>query len=105
MGRKVYNKLVRDRIPDIIAFNGGAAVTRVLNDEEFAESLKEKLVEEAREFLASGSVEELADGFQVILAILEERGVSLDELEEMRRRKAVERGGFQERLFLTYVDE
>lgn len=104
MGTKEYNKLVRDRIPDIISQNGGTAITKTLNDEEYAKCLKEKLAEEVQEFLSSDSVEELADIFQVILAILDKRGIPFERFEEMLHQKAREKGEFKDRLFLVCVD-
>ena len=38
-------------------------------------------------------------------AICVARGYSLDELEAMRAKKADERGGFKEKIFLEHVEE
>ena len=63
---RVYKKLVRDKIPEIIMAKGNSAVTRLLSDEEFSESLKRKLCEEVNEYLADGTVDELADIYERI---------------------------------------
>ncbi len=103
MSTKQFNKLVRDRIPDIISLNGEIAITKVLTYEQFRICINEKLKEEVQEFLLSGSVEELVDIFQVILTILEQRGISFDEFEAMRQQKAIEKGEFKKRIFLSCV--
>lgn len=105
MSTKNYNKLVRDRIPDIINSKGNIAVTRTLTHEEFAKCLNEKLTEEIQEFLLTNDIEELADVFQVILAILDERGISFEQFEKLRQQKALKNGEFKERIFLTCVVE
>ena len=96
----VYRKLVRDRIPELINRNGGEAHTRRLSDEEFATALARKLVEEAEEFIATPTVEELADVLEVVHALATATGSSLEEVEAIRRSKAAERGGFDQRLLL-----
>lgn len=100
---KVYKKLVRDKIPEIIISKGDSAITRILSDEEFSESLKSKLCEEVNEFLSDGTVEELADIYEVLMAILEHRGISFESFEELRNKKVLEKGGFSQRIFLDSV--
>lgn len=102
---KVYKKLVRDKIPEIITSRGNTAITRVLTDEEFSEHLTKKLFEEVQEFLLDGTVEELADIYEVILAILRQKNVTFESFEEVRNQKLMERGGFSERVFLDAVIE
>lgn len=100
---KVYKKLVRDKIPEIITAKGDSAITRILSDEEFSEALKRKLYEELNEFLTDGTVEELADIYEVLLALLEHMGFSFESFEELRNRKALEKGRFSQRIFLDSV--
>lgn len=104
MSTKWYNKLVRDRIPDIINSGGEMAITKVLPYEQFVRCLNKKLIEEVQEFLTSNSVEELVDVFQVILTILDEHGISFNQFEEMRKKKAIEKGEFKKRFFLVCVE-
>lgn len=98
-----YPKLVRDRIPELIRRNGGAPQTRRLSDEEFAAALARKLVEEAEEFAATPTAEELADVLEVVYALAGRIGISIDQVETIRRAKAAERGTFDKRLLLESV--
>lgn len=98
-----YNKLVRDRIPEIIEKSGKYAVIEILDDTTYKKLLDKKLGEELLEYLDSGSVEELADLLEVILAILDYKGVSFQEFENMRLQKAEERGAFRKRILLKEV--
>ena len=98
-----YDKLIRDRIPEIIADNGQTARVRVLNGDEYLAKLDEKLGEELAEYLADGDVGELADLLEVIYAAALVRGCSADQLDEIRRKKAEERGAFAEKLLLEEV--
>ena len=103
---KVYNKLVRDKIPEIIAAdNGATCVTRVLDDEEYLNALNSKLQEELNEYLESGAVEELADLEEVLKAILEIKQVSYEEFENIRKMKVEKRGAFRDKIFLESVNE
>ncbi len=101
---KVHNKLVRDKIPEIIKESGRTPVTHILSDEEYIEALETKLNEEVAEYQADKNLEEMADVLEVLQAICVARGYSLEELEDMRRKKADERGGFGEKVFLEYVE-
>ena len=101
---KTYNKLVRDRIPEIIEASGHKCETRVLSDDEYLVELKNKLQEEVNEFLESGSVEELADIIEVVHSLSAQSGSSIESVEEIRSNKADERGGFKEKIFLNTVE-
>ncbi|OYT31205.1 MAG: phosphoribosyl-ATP pyrophosphohydrolase [Thermofilum sp. ex4484_79] len=96
-------KLVRDNIPQIIKDMGKIPVTRIASEEEFWEKLKEKLKEEIEEFLENEKIEELADILQVIYEIAKLKGISLEELEAVRKRKEKERGGFNKRIILVEI--
>lgn len=95
-----YNKLVRDKIPDLIVGRGGKPVTRILDADAYRWELRRKLQEEVAEFGASGEVEELADVLEVVYALAAAEGVSQFQLEEKRKRKRRERGGFDRRILL-----
>lgn len=101
---KVYNKLVRDKIPEIIEVDGKTCKIRILSDEEYIASLEAKLNEEVAEYQADKNLEEMADVIEVLQAICIARGYSLDELEALRAKKANERGGFADKIFLEYVE-
>ena len=102
---KIYNKLVRDKIPDIIQAKGEKAVVREIPQENMMECLKKKLFEEVQEYLEAGNVEELADILEVFLAILDNTGLTYEELDKLRIQKATARGGFSKRIYLEYVVE
>ena len=99
----VYNKLVRDRIPEIIEKSGKSCVTRILGDDEYIKMLDTKLDEELNEYHKDQNIEELADLLEVIRACTIARGYSLQELEDIRRKKADERGIFSDRIMLIEV--
>ncbi len=100
---KVYNKLVRDKIPQIIVASGKVPVTKTVDTEEFQELLKEKLLEEVEEFLETEETDELADIFEVMLSIAKSRGISWAEIEMQAEKKRKERGGFEEKIVLQEV--
>lgn len=102
---KVYNKLVRDRIPEIIERSGNECKTRVLTDAEYIKMLDEKLGEELIEYRKDQNIEELADLMEVIFALAVARGYTLEELEAVRAEKAEKRGGFEKKLLLIETVE
>ncbi|MDQ0246167.1 putative house-cleaning noncanonical NTP pyrophosphatase (MazG superfamily) [Bacillus fengqiuensis] len=105
----VYNKLVRDRIPEIIKTSGKVYRTRVLMEEEYISELRKKAQEELNEYISSQTneqaIEELADLLEVVYALAAAHSSSREELEEVRKMKAEKRGGFQERIFLIDVED
>lgn len=104
-----YNKLVRDKIPQVIQSTGKSFRTKILDETQYLEELRIKLKEELQEYLAAdtreASIEELADLAEVIHALAEAHGGSVEELEAVRRHKAEKRGGFKERVYLIDVDD
>ena len=92
-------KLVRDKIPEIIRADGKKPITRTLTTEEYLEELDKKLNEEIAEYQADKSIEEMADVLEVLFAICEARGHSVEELMEVRAAKREKRGGFEKRIF------
>ena len=102
---KTYNKIVRDRIPDIIQSAGKSCTTEVLSDEDYLRMIDVKLDEELTEYHESGNIEELADLMEVIYAAACARGSSAEELEQVRVRKAEERGSFSRKILLKEVTE
>ena len=99
-----HDKLVRDRIPEIIEGAGKRCTTRILDHEAYIAALDKKLAEELAEYHADGSMEELADLLEVMMAAAAARGHDFAEVEEIRQRKARERGGFRQRIWLENVE-
>lgn len=100
-----YNKLVRDKIPQIIKDSGKECICETLSDEEYRRMLNEKLVEEAMEYAKTGDIEELADMGEVMHAILDYKNTSLEEFQKIRMEKLQARGGFKDRILLKEVIE
>ena len=98
-----YNKLVRDRIPEIIEASGKNCVVETLSEERYLEMLDAKLDEEHAEYHKDQNIEELADLMEVLLAVVKARGYSREELEAVRLEKAEKRGGFEKRILLKEV--
>ena len=96
----VYNKLVRDHIPEIIRSNGENPDFRILSDEEYLMALEQKLDEEAGEFHHDKNVEELADILEVVFALADAIGCSREELMKTYQSKHDARGGFEKRYYL-----
>lgn len=101
----VHNKLVRDRIPQIIEASGKTCVTEVLSQEAYIQALDAKLNEELAEYQQSKSLEELADLLEVMGAVVKARGYTWDDLTRVRKDKRAQRGAFEQRLFLKEVIE
>ena len=96
----VYNKLVRDKIPEIIEAQGEHPYIRILNDEEYIHCLEQKLDEEVGEYHRDRNPEELADILEVAFVLADSLGCSHQELMEIYRKKHDARGGFSDRIFL-----
>ncbi|MGY5151896.1 MAG: hypothetical protein ACW9XA_06475 [Candidatus Nitrosopumilus sp. bin_6a] len=95
-----YNKAIRDKIPEIIQKDGYSCNVKTLSDEEFLAEIEKKLSEEVAEYQNDKNPEELADILEVIYRIAKLKGISKEELEEIRIKKATERGYFKKNLFL-----
>lgn len=104
---KIYNKLVRDKIPEIIISNGENPITKVLDLDEYKKELKNKLYEECKEVIKAISsedkIEELADVLEIVraLAIIENK--TLEDVIEVANNKADKRGAFNDRVYLEKV--
>ena len=102
---KVYNKLVRDRIPEIIESSGKKVTVKKADDIEYSQYLQYKLVEEVEEFLAIRNSEELVDILEVVTALASSYGIPFDELLKMANEKRQARGGIEKRIVLLKVDD
>ena len=103
-----YYKLVRDGIPRIIEAGGGQPVTRLLDQAGYLAALRVKLIEEAEEAQAASDGQlrsELADVLEVLQALAAAHGMSWEDVVAEAARKRDERGGFDQRIFLEYVDQ
>lgn len=101
---KIYNKLVRDKIIDIIEADGRIAKYRILDENEYRRELNKKLQEEVKEYLEDNNVEELADIVKVIYGILNSTDVSIKEFEKIRINKQEKRGAFEKKIYLEETE-
>lgn len=102
----IYNKLVRDKIPDIIKGNGEMPVIRVLDDTSYKSELEKKLYEEYKEVIESKGIdriEELADMLEVIKALASLENKTLDDVIKTADEKNQKRGAFDKKIFLEKV--
>lgn len=104
---KKNGKLVRDKIPEIIENSGKEPIIRVLDDNEYKEELLNKLYEEYNEVIETKkkeeTLEECSDVLEVLIALLEYNGYTLEDLLKCRDEKKEKRGAFQKRLYLVKV--
>lgn len=100
---KTYNKLVRDKIPELMLKEHKLPTTRILNDGEYIQELNKKLEDEVKVYLENENIEEMVDILEVIRAILEFKGSTFEELEEKRIKKANKKGTFKEKVYLEKV--
>lgn len=105
---RTYNKLIRDKIPEIITMTGKQAKTTTLSDEDYVRELQKKTKEELQEYLTSENdqeaLDELADLLELIHALAKVHGSSIEAVEEAREAKTAQRGGFDEKVFLKEVE-
>ena len=105
MDTKKYNKVVRDKIPEIIEESGKKYNLKQIDDASFLVEIEKKLIEEVNEYAENKDVEELADLLEVIYRISELRGVNPDELDRIRQDKGQKRGKFASNLFLIDAEK
>ncbi len=100
----IYNKLVRDNIPEIIEASGKSCTTRTLSQNELLEALKKKLNEECQEFDECENLEELADICEVLMALVAAVGSDKAKLESVMAAKRLKNGGFEKGIYLVEVN-
>ena len=102
--KQIFNKLVRDNIPNMIESNGEVPITRILDETEYRSELYKKLLEEADEVIKSSNqeetLEELADVLEVIRMIAKLEDKSIEDIMKIADKKRLKRGGFEKRIFL-----
>ena len=101
---KIYNKLVRDKITEIIEADGRVAKYKILDDNEYRQELNKKLQEEVKENVEDNNVEEIADIVEVIYGILNSMNVSIKEFEKIRINKQEKRGAFEKKIYLEEAE-
>ena len=105
---KILNKLVRDKIPEIIKAKGEIPKVRILNNDEFKLELLKKIVEESNEVLEANGREELikeiGDLLEVVDATIKAFNINLEEISILRYKRKEERGGFDKQIFLENVE-
>ena len=102
-GEKIFGKLVRDKIPEIIEADNATPVTRVMDDDEYKYELEQKLMEECDEVLGAmgdDRAEELADVLEVVAALAKLDGKTFDDISKIAAKKHDERGGFDKKIYL-----
>ena len=97
---KIYDKLVRDRIPEIIENSGNHCEVEVVNNEVALEYLYKKLNEEVSELLEDKNLEEIADVIEVLFAIGKKYGYSEKDILNKRSEKRKKSGGFEDNIIL-----
>ena len=100
----LHNKLVRDKIPDIIKESGRKCKTKILSEKDYVFELERKLSEEVHEYKLDKNPDELCDVLEVVYALAVARGMSLEELEAKRIAKLESRGGFDGKVYLVEAD-
>ena len=104
-----YNKLIRDKIPEIIEKTGKKYETRVLTNEEYDKALKKKLIEEAKELSEAKSdkeiIDELADVKELFDTIRKNHDISMKQIEKRQKDKNASNGAFEKRLFLIRTEK
>jgi len=107
--RQEHNKLVRDKIPEIIEQNGDSATVHILNNDEYKKALLKKLVEEADETLNAGAdkdelKKEISDVLEVLDYIIESFELEKKEIEKIKTIRKEKRGGFDKKIFLEHTE-
>ncbi len=100
---RTYNKLVRDKIPEIIKNNGEEPVIKILDETEYKNLLNLKLLEEVNEYLVDKNAEELADIYEVFMSILKSQNIDIEEIKNIASKKRDKNGGFMNRVYLESV--
>lgn len=100
----MFNKLVRDKIPEIIESNDEIPIIRILDNDEYRSELYKKLFEEVGEVVNASNkedvLEELADVLEVLRAIANLENIDINDIIDIANQKRKKRGGFEKKIFL-----
>ncbi len=102
---KIYNKLVRDKIPEVIESSGKFFSSHIAEELEYKEELFKKAYEELEEFRETPCAEEMADIFEVLEGLIKAYNIEMNDIFDIKEEKARERGAFDERIILERVWE
>ncbi len=106
---KKYNKLIRDKILEIIRAAGERPYWRILNGKEYLREIKKKILEEAKELIEAkdkkGIIDEIVDIQELTDALISETGLTKSEIKKQQKIKNKKRGGFKKRLFLIKTEK
>ncbi|MGG7163260.1 phosphoribosyl-ATP pyrophosphohydrolase [Clostridium ihumii] len=102
---KIYDKLVRDLIPDIISKDDSVCDIKICDKDELSKRLEDKLKEEVSEYLEDKNLEELADVMEVLFGLAHSLGYSEEDLMKKREEKLALRGGFKKGIILKSVSK
>jgi predicted house-cleaning noncanonical NTP pyrophosphatase (MazG superfamily) len=101
------DKLIRDKLPQIMRASGIQVFERVMEKDEYLKRLKDKLLEEAKEVIASGSEkemrEELADLLEVMLSLAKAYGMEFADIQQAAEQKRADKGGFDNRIYNAFA--
>lgn len=100
-----YNKLVRDRVPELIEESGRKQVSRTLNEDEYEQALMDKIVEEIEEYRVSKNEEEIADIYEVLDCLVKLKDYEPMHIDYLRLIKREARGSFHKRILLEEVED
>ncbi|WKY48841.1 nucleoside triphosphate pyrophosphohydrolase [Eubacteriaceae bacterium ES3] len=100
-----YNKLVRDKIPQIIKESGRTCEYKVLGDSEIKDALKEKLIEKAQIFSNKPSEDELSDIYELLHAIVETYDYEPLHIDYLKLQNKENKGTYSNRVYLISVDD
>lgn len=100
---KIYDKLVRNKIPSIIREQGHIPVTDTLSDSDYLKYLNKKLKEEVNEYSKNSSLNALCDIYEVFNTILEANNIEIETIEKMCADKRETNGSYKEKTLLKKV--
>jgi predicted house-cleaning noncanonical NTP pyrophosphatase (MazG superfamily) len=108
MKKYYHNKLVRDKIPEIIISRGGSYKTKKVPPKSMADLLKKKLVEESKEIINAPKDEilgELSDVLQILVSISEFEKIKFSDVRMKMIEKEKANGAFKKGIFLVWSDK